>query len=329
MIELTRCPVCASDTRLLCVGRSQNAFVDAPGNIQQAGVNAVLSFVVKRDRLAVSTIMCATCRHFYLTPTFDEGEIGRFYSDEMATVTREQYRKSVAVSGLSWAEQHGIRAERQAELRQEEREVRPRLLRDFVVAHAEGRAKAPAKIIDVGGMDGAMMGGFPNADRYVFDTNPRPEGAGDAKFLGSEAQIGATGKFDLLIMSHVLEHQPEPARFLGRHLADVETGGGVYLEVPLEYQSAYVRRRGFPIGGHVNFFTASSLARLARDAGLRVLKVQRGIFPYGEMRIPILKLFAEKTPAGSEGGRRPRAPFLGELAYDLGLLMKHRYVRGH
>ena len=75
---------------------------------------------------------------------------------------------------------------------------------------------------------------------------------------------------DLITMSHVLEHIPEPVEFLsmlGRKT--LASGGFLFLEVPNEpdfWVDAQVRRgtRGL---GHLNYFTRSSLEDLLKKAG--------------------------------------------------------------
>jgi SAM-dependent methyltransferase len=328
MFELKNCPICQASTRLVRIGVSDNVIKEPPQNILQAGVNAVLIHVVQRDSLRLTTLMCARCNHFFATPTFDADEIRRFYSKEMYELTREHYRESEKVSGRSWAAQHGINCGSQRQLLNEEREARPALLHDFVVSSTKPGGSVPRRILDVGGMDGALMKCFSNAKRFVFDLNPRPGAIEGIEFLQTFGEIEQQEKFDLLIMSHVLEHQPDPAALVRKFLRFVASGGGVYFEVPLEYQALFIRRRGVPVGGHVGLFTASSLQRLAIGTGLSVRRVSRGVFPYGEMRIPILKLFAEKSPNfESARSRKPRS-FLLDLIHDTFLLAKHRYVRG-
>ena len=329
MINLQACPVSKNADAQQVIGVFEATLHETPADIRQAGINAVLRHVLNRSQLSADTMMCAECRHFYLSPTFDPPEIRRFYSPEMFEATRAEYRKSEAASGRSWAEQHGIRETEQSGLLDEARVFRPRLLRDFVRA-ALRTGTEPARIIDIGGMDGNLMSAFSGAERIVYDLSPR-EGGGDGttRFLRSAEAVEAEPPFDLMIMSHVLEHEPDPARFLQQFLRAVRPGGGAYLEVPLEYQASYVRRRGFPIGGHVNFFTSRSLHRLATDAGLQVLRLRRGVFAYGETRIPILKVYAGKPLGVPADTVRRGVPFVADLAYDLALLALHRYVYRH
>jgi predicted SAM-dependent methyltransferase len=77
-------------------------------------------------------------------------------------------------------------------------------------------------------------------------------------------------KCDLLTMSHVLEHIPEPIDFLKKIRSSIlNPGGTIFLEVPNEpsiwvEQQIKWQRQGL---GHLNYFTPASLERLLRDAG--------------------------------------------------------------
>jgi 2-polyprenyl-3-methyl-5-hydroxy-6-metoxy-1,4-benzoquinol methylase len=75
---------------------------------------------------------------------------------------------------------------------------------------------------------------------------------------------------DLITMSHVLEHIPEPVEFLsmlGRET--LKTGGFLFLEVPNEpnFWVDEQVRRGTKGLGHLNYFTRSSLEDLLKKAG--------------------------------------------------------------
>ncbi|RYD40180.1 MAG: class I SAM-dependent methyltransferase [Verrucomicrobiaceae bacterium] len=82
---------------------------------------------------------------------------------------------------------------------------------------------------------------------------------------------------DLLAMSHVFEHIPEPTAFLtDLRKTTLVQGGMLFLEVPndplywIKDQLAR-RHRGL---GHVNYFTTASLATLLMEAGFNVIKTR-------------------------------------------------------
>lgn len=82
---------------------------------------------------------------------------------------------------------------------------------------------------------------------------------------------------DLITMSHVLEHIPNPVEFLTNLRTNSLTLGGImFLEVPneplywLKMQMAR-KQRGL---GHLNYFTPASLSTTLSAAGLKVLDIR-------------------------------------------------------
>jgi len=82
-------------------------------------------------------------------------------------------------------------------------------------------------------------------------------------------------RFDAVTFWAVLEHLPNPQAFLSRTASVLEPGGLCFILVP-NFQSLAVRllrsRYRYILPQHVNYFTSSTLARLAkREPGLRVI----------------------------------------------------------
>lgn len=71
------------------------------------------------------------------------------------------------------------------------------------------------------------------------------------------------GKFDVVVLSHVLEHQPEPKAFLQKVLLKLKKGGFVFIDVP--NQDYLFKQNVFP---HLLFFNIYSLQRLMQACGL-------------------------------------------------------------
>jgi 2-polyprenyl-3-methyl-5-hydroxy-6-metoxy-1,4-benzoquinol methylase len=94
-----------------------------------------------------------------------------------------------------------------------------------------------------------------------------------------DTSVGAAGiapeAFDLMVMDNVIEHVAQPAQLLGELAPFLATGGRLVLITP-NMQSGHFRmlgRRWTPELAphvHVYLFTASSLAALVEQAGLRV-----------------------------------------------------------
>jgi SAM-dependent methyltransferase len=80
------------------------------------------------------------------------------------------------------------------------------------------------------------------------------------------------GGFDLILMSHVLEHLADPAAELAAMLEVLGGNGAIFLEVPNKGG-----HRLLPIDdnrSHLHFFSASSLCRLLSNYGLEVTGVE-------------------------------------------------------
>ena len=88
--------------------------------------------------------------------------------------------------------------------------------------------------------------------------------------------------FDLVVLSHVLEHVVAPGQLLARCLA---LAPRVVLEVPLEgsvvarFRATLIRRRRWPnAAGHIHFFSKRSTHELVSHAGGQVIS-GRAYFP--------------------------------------------------
>lgn len=74
----------------------------------------------------------------------------------------------------------------------------------------------PASVLDIGGNDG---GNTPFGDRAV---------------VWEIGQSRPAGRFDLIILAHVLEHVPWPRALMAEARSFLADGGLVYVEVPIE-----------------------------------------------------------------------------------------------
>ena len=85
-------------------------------------------------------------------------------------------------------------------------------------------------------------------------------------------------RFAFIAANDVLEYIAGPAAFLKRTALALEPGGLIYLEVPDEsfFRARTAARKLLKLytgpvhPGHINFFSSATLARAARDAGLRI-----------------------------------------------------------
>lgn len=81
----------------------------------------------------------------------------------------------------------------------------------------------------------------------------------------------ATGPYDLLCLSHVVEHLAHPVADLREFALNVRPGGWLLVEVP--QCIPWMFEQGVATESHLSFFTVHALGRLAAAAGLEVVRL--------------------------------------------------------
>ncbi len=152
---------------------------------------------------------------------------------------------------------------------------------DHVATLAASLPAPPRSVVEVGCGDGVLLTalaargigerrhGFDISERAVQLASARAEIERAERFDGVKLPA-ADGAYDLALLSHVLEHVPEPAPLL-RETARVASA--VVVEVPLEDNRSASRpeaQRGRDAVGHLHRFSREDMHELARSAGLRV-----------------------------------------------------------
>ena len=155
---------------------------------------------------------------------------------------------------------------------------------DHVVTLCRRADVRPATLVEIGCGDGALLEAL--SARGLADTYDGFELSGPAAEIARgrgipgarriEAYDGARvpaedGAYDLAVVSHVLEHVPEPAALLAEA---ARVAARVLVEVPLEANRS-ARRPGKRSEsaeiGHIQAFDRDAIHRLAAGAGLRIL----------------------------------------------------------
>jgi len=138
------------------------------------------------------------------------------------------------------------------------------------------------RMCDLGCGGGAMLRGVQALGHEVLGVDPSPVAiesgrrggwpvlAGTAEALPPDCPRGA---FDLVLLSHSLEHCRDPQRALQNAASLLAAGGALVVEVPNHACAGFAGSGAAwfhtDAGRHLWFFTPTSLERLAQDAGLR------------------------------------------------------------
>lgn len=157
----------------------------------------------------------------------------------------------------------------------------------------------PGRVLDIGCGAGATLAllksRYPAAEAIGIEAHPPAADLArkrcvidrviEADILGSEWQLAAGEAFDLVVISHVLEHFAQPEQLLHAVKRLLSPVGVVLVAVPNMRHASVVfplllfgefryRDAGVLDATHLRFFTARSAARLYRDNGFEVSRME-------------------------------------------------------
>jgi SAM-dependent methyltransferase len=152
-----------------------------------------------------------------------------------------------------------------------------------------GRSRPP-RVLDIGVGHGGFLGLARREGWDALGVDVSDHAATEAKERYGVEVIHGTlesarfpgGHFDLVHLSHVLEHLPDPPGTLREIRRILAPSGRVVIEVPNELENLQVRifdmlrlpRRRYPVPStHLYFFSPGTLAAVIISAGLRPARV--------------------------------------------------------
>jgi SAM-dependent methyltransferase len=147
----------------------------------------------------------------------------------------------------------------------------------------------PATIVEIGCGDGSLLAELAQIARAVDGFELSANAAGYARDRGVARRVEAfdgehvparDGEYDVAVLSHVLEHVPEPLPLL-REAARVAPA--VIVEVPLEDNRSARRpsaRRLSREAGHLHAFNRADVGRLLTAAGMTTREEISDPLPY-------------------------------------------------
>ncbi len=203
-----------------------------------------------------NSLVCGDCGLIFLDMRFDDEEMSALYAGYRGAdycATRERFEPGYAARNA---------------LLQQGAPYIP-VIEEFLTPHLPTQPR----ILDWGGDTGVntpLRGRA--AAHHVYDISDQPTVAGA---LRVEREVVLRENYDLIVLSQVLEHVPDPRAILAELVAAMRPQTRLYVEVPHE---DLVRLRGAGPAAlkrhwheHVNFFTPEALDRLHAGLGLEIV----------------------------------------------------------
>ncbi len=242
-----------------------------------------------------TVINCESCGFAHIVPIPTTDELVSVYRDDYYTREKPLYLERHAEDADWWKRTYGERYEL------------------FERHLPEGRRR----ILDVGSGPGYFLLTGQERGWQAQGIEPSIRAAEHARELGvpvvngffGEETAPGLGTFDVVHMSEVLEHIPDPRALVATAASVIEPGGLLYVMVPNEYspfQKVLRETCGFEPWWlapphHINYFDLDSLARLLESQGLEVVE-REATFP-----IDIFLLMGQDYVGNDETGRRCHA----------------------
>lgn len=151
------------------------------------------------------------------------------------------------------------------------------------------------RILDVGGRRGELMCAFVERgyDVTVIDMDGGAAISPRIRKVQAPFTSFDDARYDLVSMSHVLEHVTSPSDFLAHAKKLLAPNGLLFIEVPSELLTCLVKRH---VGDHRHlcYFTKQTLGRFIESAGLECLSCRLLVDMVGN-DIPLLRAVARKS----------------------------------
>lgn len=196
---------------------------------------------------------------------------------------------------------------------------------EYLVEHVRGVRATVGRFLDVGSSRGQVLEGFRRSFECIaVGVEPGDQVRQSVQDKGfdvfpdlEEVPAGLWGKFDVVNLSHTLEHLPDPVPYLARlREAWMAAGAHLVVEVPNLIWHPSLEP------AHLTAFTKSSLLQLLAVAGFECRKFLQHGLPYSR-RLPLF-LLAVAEPRDGPGDQPFKAPGIAwtktKRAIGLGIL---------
>ncbi len=242
-----------------------------------------------------SIVDCQDCGFAHILPIPTTDELVSVYEDDYYTTEKPLYLEHHNEDADWWRRTYGERYDRFEELLPASRR----------------------RILDIGSGPGFFLLTGKERGWDVQGVEPSKHAADHAGSLGvpvvneffDENVALGLGTFDVVHMSEMLEHVPDPHGLISTALSVLKPGGLLYVMVPNEYnlfQKVLREQCGYEPWWlspphHINYFNLPSLSQLMRTHGLEVVDTE-ATFP-----IDIFLLMGVNYVGDDEVGRRCHA----------------------
>jgi SAM-dependent methyltransferase len=227
----------------------------------------IAAFVLEGPVQPCRLLECGSCRLRFFSERFTTDELHKLYAEyrgDRYYRIRHRHEPWYTETYNRWI---GHDAQRTA--------ARKDSLRAFL--HKSGVFGPFEAILDYGGDAGQLIPQELTQHGYVFDLSgvapvPGVDGIANTRDLRPQA-------YDLILMSHVLEHVPDPVDLLRHARGLVRESGFLYVEVPLERPWMGFVGRGFAMRLYLDLLRRNSVLLRWVDFYSSAFRVKAGTLP--------------------------------------------------
>ena len=255
---LTQCPICNSIE--IYNFSKKKLFVQSNNGSLTEAENQFLLLNLKKSRVERNLYLCRECSFLFQNPTYGKEDLKNLYGATGSNI-KDCYqcakKSEIACWSLSAKNNLAKRRERYA---------------NAITSIGKNH------ILDYGGNRGGNLQ-HPSLNHkkrcvYDFGRDRSPENG-----IRSIKNLDSKLRFDFILHTHVLEHEPDPL-FSMRKLRKLVTPNGVlYLEVPFEYAERLLTRRPGSIW-HVNYFNRKTIIEIANRTAWKCESIKISNNPY-------------------------------------------------
>lgn len=267
---LGRCPVCESvDRSLEQQGLRDRTFFCAPGSWDLWSCKACGSAYLD-PRPTEKTI------HLAYRDYYTHEEQTRLRASELKGLRR--LRRMLANGYKNWKFGTNLRPSSRLGVLTAFLMPGPRAILDRQFRHLS--ARSPGRVLDVGLGDGGFLENARAMGWTAVGTDIDPQVVKNARARGLDARLGTVaeidGPFDVITLSHVIEHLHDPVGVLRRCCRLLAPGGSIWIETPnidaLGFRRFGADWRGLEPPRHLVLFNRRSLGWALNHAGFAEIR---------------------------------------------------------